>query len=269
MANLLKNRIFLIILGIILLFVVLNFVIPKKYFLNPLRNFSLRVLTPITRVFYRGGDRTSGFFANISQIRRLSDEKSELERKNAKLEVENSKLKELEKINEILRAELGLKQELKNIELAEAEVIGRSPTNLSGSYILNKGSRDGLKEGMPVVSEMFLLGKLTEVDSNFSRVTLIVDQSSVVNVEVEETRATGILRGEVGFNLKIESVPQESKLKVGQRIITSGLGGTMPKGLIVGEIAEVVSSSSEIFQEARVKPAANFNHLEMVFIIKN
>lgn len=268
MVRLLKNRIFLIVIVVILLFVILNFIIPKKYLLNPMRNFFFEITMPITKIFYKGGDKTGGLFDRISEIRRMSDEKAQLEKKNVELTLENSELKEIKRENDILRAELGLKQELKDKELVAADIIGRGPTDASASYIINKGKSDGLGEGMPVVSGQMLLGKLTEVDNNFSRVTLIVDPSSIVNVEVQETRAQAVIKGEVGSNLKINSVPQESKLIIGQRIITSGLGGTMPKGLVIGEVAEIVSPESEIFQSGRVNPAADFNHLEIVFVIK-
>lgn len=268
MNRIFKNRIVLIIAIIFFLFVILNFIIPRKYFLDPFRNFVFRLSTPLTSVFYRGGTKSSGFFDKIRQIRRLTDEKSELEKKNAELVLENSKLKEVEAENEALRDELGLKKELGEKEFVAADIIGRGPMEVSGSFIINKGKKDGLNDGMPVVSGNMLLGKLTEVNNDFSRLTLIIDQSSVVNVMVQETRAPGIIKGEVGFNLKIDSVPQEFPLEVGQRIITSGLGGTMPKGLIVGEVSEILSPESEIFQSARIKPAADFNHLEIVFIIK-
>jgi len=268
MTNLLKNRIFLIVAGIIFLFIIINFIIPAKYLLNPMRNLVFRLTVPITGTFFKGGDRTQGFFGKLGEIRSLSDEKSALEKRNAELTIENTKLKEVAAENEALRQEIGLKQTMPSSELVLAQIIGRGPSNLSGSYLLNKGKNDGLETGMPVVSGQYLLGRLTEVESNFSRLTLIVDPSSVINVEVQESRANGILKGEAGFNLSIESVPQEQPLTIGQRIITSGLGGTMPKGLIVGAVAEIISSASEIFQSGRIKPAADFNHLEAVFIIK-
>jgi rod shape-determining protein MreC len=135
--------------------------------------------------------------------------------------------------------------------------------------LINKGSRDGLKESMPVVSSNMLLGRLSGVDSDYSKVLLLTDPSSVVNVLVEESRANGILRGEVGFNLKIESVSQDAPLLKGQRILTSGLGGTLPKGLIIGEVDEVISPKSEIFQSASIKPAVDFNNLEIIFVLKS
>lgn len=268
MSKLFKNRIFLISTGIIFLFIILNFIIPPKYFLDPFRNLVFRLSTPVTRIFYKGGTRTGGFFYNLGQIKNISDEKSKLEKSNAELELENSKLKGVLKENEALRAELGLKEKLNDQELVAAEIIGRGPGNSGGSLILSKGKKDGLKEDLPVVASGRLLGKLAEVSDDYSRLILIVDESSVVNAMVEETRAAGVIKGEVGFNLIIDSISQESPLKVGQRVITSGLGGTMPKGLIIGEVAEILSPQSEIFQSARIKPAADFNHLEIVFIIK-
>jgi len=252
----------------IVIFALLNIIIPDKYLSSPLRNIFYQIISPLTSSLYKGGDSTSGFFSQISEIKRLSDEKSSLEKEVAELINENSKLRELERENEILKNQLGLKEEQKDLEFIAADVIGRGPTNISNTLLLNKGSDDGLADGMPVVTGSMLLGKLTDVSSDHSRVLLIVDPASVVNVMVQETRAAGVLKGEAGFNLKIESVPQEAPLKKGQRIITSGLGGTLPKGLIVGEVDSLVSSESEIFQSARIKPYADFNHLELVFIIK-
>ncbi len=182
---------------------------------------------------------------------------------------ENTKLREVEQENKTLRNQLGLKEQLKDLEFTAADIIGRGPSNISNILLINKGSRDGLQAGMPVVSSNMLLGRLSEINSNYSKVLLLTDPSSVVNILVEESRATGVLKGEVGFNLKIESVSQDAPLLKGQRIITSGLGGTLPKGLIIGEVEEIISPKSDIFQSARIKPAADFNHLEMVFVIKN
>lgn len=269
MQKFFKNRIFIYVAIFVAIFVLLNIIIPEKYLSAPIRNAFYKIISPLASSLYKGGESSGGFLDRISKIRRLDEEKSNLEKKVAELITENSKLHELERENELLKNQLGLKEELKNSEFIAADVIGRGPTNISNTLLLNKGSDNGLAEGMPVVTNNMLLGKLTDVSSDHSRVLLIVDPASVINVMVQETRAAGILKGEAGFNLKIESVPQEAPLKKGQRIVTSGLGGTLPKGLIIGEAEEIKSSESEIFQSARVKPYADFNHLEVVFIIKS
>lgn len=268
MYKLLKNRYLQIIIVLVVLFVLLNFIIPEKYFLSPVRNIFLKITSPVVSLMYSGGDRTHGFFSQLGRIKSLSQENEELERKIAKLLIENSEIQETKRENEILRSQLDLKKEFKELELIAAEIIGRGPSNISSNLIIGEGSSGGISRGMPVVSGNMLIGKIDEVESDFSRVLLIVDPGSVVNVMIQESRAIGVLKGETGFNLVVESIPQEVELKKGQRIVTSGLGGTFPKGLVIGEIDEIKSPKSDIFQSANVRPVADFNHLEIIFVIK-
>jgi len=213
--------------------------------------------------------KSSAFFSGLKNIKNLAKENEDLEKKVLELQVENSRLKEVELTNQKLRQQLGLKEKMKDLELVSAEVVSFGGGTISAEIWLNRGKKDGISLGAAVISNRCLLGKITELESDFSKVTLITDPSSVVNVILQDKRATGVVKGKVGFNLVMESIPPGIELKPGERIITSGLGETLPRGLIVGEIEKVTSSKSDLFQTAEIKSPLDFSLLELVFVIKS
>jgi rod shape-determining protein MreC len=229
-----------------------------NFLINPLKNFSGQIAY-----------KTENFWLTLKDIRKLTQVNRELEKENLKLIEENSHLKEVENENKILRSQLIFTQEKPEYKLVPAEVIGRDPSNFLQFMTINKGTNDGLKKDMPVVSEGYLLGKITEVDAKNAKVFLITNPSSVVNAMIQESRATGIVKGALGYALTIEAISQDAKVKVGNLVITSGLGGTYPKGLIIGKIDQVEEKQSEIFKKATIKPFIDYTFLEVVFVIAN
>jgi rod shape-determining protein MreC len=118
-----------------------------------------------------------------------------------------------------------------------------------------------------VVSEDILIGYLAEVNLTSSRVSLITNPNSAVPVLMQESRASGLVRGAIGYGLVLEDVTKDSPLKEGENIITSGLGGQYPRGLLVGKLEKVISSPADLFQKASVKMLIEIEKLERVFVI--
>ena len=266
--KLLKNRVLLLTIVIIVLFILLNFILPERFLLSPTRNFFLKIFSPLASRSYSSSNKTSSFLSGLKNLKNLSFENEELKREVIALKLENSRLKEVDYLNSKLKEQLGLKDKEGSLDLISASVISHGSSGLSSEIWLSAGKSDGVTLGEAVVSNEFLIGKITEVENDFSKVTLIVDPNSVVNVILQDSRATGIVRGGVGFNLHLESVPPETNLKKGDKVITSGLGKTLPKGLIVGDIEKVTSSRSDLFQTAEIKSQLDFASLELVFIVK-
>jgi rod shape-determining protein MreC len=185
------------------------------------------------------------------------------------LESKNSKLAELEAQNEILRKQLGIGKLNNKKDLIAGQVIGSSPTSFREVLVVDKGRNDGVKKGDSVVSNKFLLGKVEKVYPHSSHIQLITSTDSVVNGLIQETRARGIVKGQIGYGLKMESIPKQAKIEAGQRVITSGLGGGFPKGLIIGYIDETISSEGDIFSSANLTNPINFYDLEIVFILSD
>lgn len=252
----------------ILLIIFLSFIIPRPYFLDPAKSVFAAIFTPIQQLVSSGVSNVRNFFEKIEQIRDLSSEVDRLQEENKKLIAEKVQLIEHEKENEVLRKQLEFSTEHPEFHLELAQVIGRDPNNLLQYLTINKGQRDGIRKDMPVIYEGFLIGKITETNAFSSKVFLITNPSSVVNAMVQGSRANGLVRGQLGYGLILENVSQDVAIEIGDYVITSGLGN-MPKGLIVGQVEQVESIQSELFQKASLKPVIDFTHLETIFVIKD
>jgi len=148
-----------------------------------------------------------------------------------------------------------------------ASVIGRDPSPFLHYIIIDRGSADGIRRGMPVVTDQGLVGRVDAVISNAARVQLIPDPSSAVNVRLEETERDVVLVGSVSGDLSLDLVAQDVTLEPGDLLLTSGLGGSYPPDLIVGQILNVRKRDSDIFQQASVQPVVDFASLKIVLIV--
>ncbi len=251
---------------ILVAFIAISLILPKKYFWGPTKGVFSAVVAPVQGGLFRGANSVSDFLSTIVRISQLARENEELKKERDRLLAEKVRLIELEKENEILREQLGFQQKAA-FKLIPAEVIAKEPTNIQESIVINVGKNGGAIEGMPVISSDMLVGKISEVNFTSSHVTLITNPNSIINVMLQESRANGLARGQLGYGLVMESIPQDVKINVSDLVVTSGLGGNFPKGLLMGEVSEIISKQSEIFQSAILRPVLDFSKLELVFII--
>ena len=207
------------------------------------------------------------FFSGLASVHQLLSENQRLQGRVRQLEAEQAALKEMERENADLKKQLGYLPQNNKKHYLPAYIIGKNPTISPQFLIIDKGSRDGLKIGQSVVSEDILIGYLAEVNLTSSRVSLITNPNSAVPVLMQESRASGLVRGAIGYGLVLEDVTKDSPLKEGENIITSGLGGQYPRGLLVGKLEKVISSPADLFQKASVKMLIEIEKLERVFVI--
>lgn len=154
-------------------------------------------------------------------------------------------------------------------EYRAASVIGRDPSPFMQYIIINRGSGDGLARGMPVVTNRGLVGRVDAVLDQASRVQLITDLASSVNVHLKTSNTDGVLRGSVTGDLVIDSLSQDIEIQVGDIVLTSGLGGGFPPDLVAGQVAAVRRLPAELFQQAALQPAVDFQQLQIVLVISN
>ncbi len=148
-----------------------------------------------------------------------------------------------------------------------ASVIGRDPSPFLRYIIIDKGSNDGLRRGMPVVTDQGLVGRVDAVISTAARVQLITDPASAVNVRLENADKEAILTGSISGDLTLELLPQELTIIIGDVVLTSGLGGGYPPDLIVGQVLSVRKRDADLFQQAVVQSIVDFTQLKIVLII--
>jgi rod shape-determining protein MreC len=150
-----------------------------------------------------------------------------------------------------------------------AAVIGQDPSPFLHYVIINRGSNDGIRRGMPVVTDQGLIGRVDAVIADASRVQLITDAASSVNVRLQNAETDASLVGSVTGDVTLELIPQNITVERGDLVLTSGLGGGYPPDLIVGQVLNVRSRDFDLFQQATVQPVVDFNRLQLVLVIVN
>ena len=208
-------------------------------------------------------DRLSKSLTNLRNYRNLQQRVTELELITQSLIVENLRLKEVERENQRLPA-----FELRGGQII-ARVIGQNATNFLNVAMIDLGSRHGIRVGMPVVNEQGLVGRIYTVTATTSKVLLITDPSSTVNTILQASRLTGIVNGVPGSDPVMGFIPQGTEVGVGEVVLTSGMGGSFPKGIPIGQVVDVRQRDVNVFQEAVVRPTVNFGRLEFVMVVTN
>lgn len=149
-----------------------------------------------------------------------------------------------------------------------ADVIGQDTNPAIESILIDKGVEDGVRTGMPVESARGLVGQIYRASNNASQVALLTETASAIPVRLGTTRATGILRGAGrGALPTIDWIDLQYVVEVGELVMTSGLGGKFPAGMVIGRVVQVERNEAELFQRAVVQPAVDFRTLETVFVV--
>jgi rod shape-determining protein MreC len=196
-----------------------------------------------------------------------------LEAENRRLRKENHLLE-----NQLVRYREGYLEALrlqKILKLREqfdttqviAEVIDREQSPVFKSILIDKGTVHGLKVGLPVLSDQAIAGRITECSWHISRIMLIVDVNSNVSVLLQRSRTHGVLQGAGAAGCRLKYVSKTEDVKVGDTVISSGLGGIFPKGIILGMVAAVDKKEGGFFQRIDVHPSVDFGKLEEVVVL--
>jgi len=261
------------VLIILILLGLAGIVLDRNEDLQPIEDLALRLVIPVQGKLTSLGNDISDLTQTTRDLRELRRRNEELQGLADSLMIENVRLKEVESENETLRRLLGFIQANPTHSYKAAEVqgrvIGRDPSNFLSYLIIDSGSQQGIEKGMPVVTERGLVGRITDVGSNWAKVMLIIDPSSSVNALIQTSRATGVVEGQVGGSLVMKYIPQGDTVNVNDIVLTSGLGGNFPKMLIIGQVTAVHQRDIEMFQQAHIQPTVDFNNLEIVLVITN
>jgi rod shape-determining protein MreC len=224
------------------------------------------VQSPVTSV----SSAVSGYFDRFVTLRSAQDENAQLKQKIQELEVELQGKQDLSNENERLKNLLQLKQESKS-QVLPAKIIGRDPSNWFNDSIINRGTADGVKLYMPIVSNGGLIGRVTAVSLLTSQITLVTDERSGVGAivgEVGASNALGVVNGIKDKELlEMRYVPGYVELKVGDIVYTTGQDGIYPAGLKIGEIVEVRTGSATVPHTIYIQPSAKISSMQEVAVL--
>lgn len=207
------------------------------------------------------------FVLDVRNVYLENQRLKELVDKFAGLELE---LYEIRQENLRLRGLLEFKEGVE-FEMEPAQVIGRNPSSWFSTLTINRGSRDGIKVDMPVLTNQGLVGKIVSVYPSYAKVQLLISPDSGISAIVQRTRDNGVLIGlsnPTGY-AQITRLHQKADIQVGDIIISSPLTGIYPKGIAIGRVVEVMDDPVSLERSALVKPEVDFDRLEEVLIIVN
>ncbi|MCB0046700.1 MAG: rod shape-determining protein MreC [Caldilineaceae bacterium] len=241
--------------------------------LQPLQSAITQFTSPAQTSSSGAAASVNEMITTLTELRSLRRRAAELEQINANLQVENFRLREVERENQDLRTLLAFAETRPGLELRGAQivarVIGQESNNFLDFIMLDLGAEHGIEVGMPVLTDQGLVGRISEVTNTTSKVLLITDSSSAVNAILQSSRVSGVVRGNPGGNLLMDYIPQGVLYSVGEIVLTSGLGGNFPKGIPIGQVIQINQRDIDVFQQAVVRPTVDFSSLELVMVVTN
>jgi rod shape-determining protein MreC len=252
----------MMLMGLGLLLVFAN----AKGWLGPGKTVVMALMQPAARAFGGAGSGLGSWMDTVGNLRNLASDNFRLEREVAELRQRLSEDAELRQQNEALKKQLSF-SEAQPKKLIPAEVIGYQPDNFRQFITVRQGSQHGIAVGMAVISEGSLVGKVSDVTATTAKVFLVTDPNFRVNGMAQEGRALGTVRGQIGSGFIMEKIAQNESIKPGETIVTSGLGGEVPKGLIIGRVESVNQRDNAVFQSAQLTSSIKFSRLELVFVV--
>ncbi len=229
--------------------------------LSPLfRNAVNSILTPLKGFAYDAVESLDGYAQYVYNFDKLVEENTRLKEEIDELKEEVYKSRELQEQYEWISEYLELKMQRNDFKFVDADVCGGESGNYSSVYMLDVGTADGIEKNMTVLSSGVVLGYISEVGKNWSKVTSILEASASVGVFVERSGVMGVLEGEYSLSrdgiCRMNYLEENADIKVGDRIVTSGYGSVYPRGLIVGYVESIENNEFSRTVVAYVRPEA-------------
>ncbi|MGL4820072.1 MAG: rod shape-determining protein MreC [Bacilli bacterium] len=273
MSRFFKKRFLLGLVAIVILAALVGISVTNRKQLTWPEQFLKDSIGFVQDVFQKPAEAVVGFFENISHIQNTYEENKVLKKHLDEYTELYVRVKELEKQNAEYKKLLGKEASLTDYDRINASVITRNPDAWNDLIMIDKGETDGVEKDMAVITADGLIGKVKSVSQFTATIQLISsrDRTNKITAVVQsDKRIFGLVEGydEEKQMLVFQKIPAENKVKKGQMVVSSGLGGVFPRGLIIGRIQSVELDSYGLTQTAFVEPAANIYDLNEVIVVK-
>ncbi|HDX9579169.1 rod shape-determining protein MreC [Bacillus cytotoxicus] len=269
----LNKRLIVLLVSIILLVALIGISLKERKNLTWPEQFVKDTVGVVERVFQKPANYVAGFFENVEDVKRTYEENKELKSKIDKYAELSVKVKELEKENAEFRDMLDKKDTLRDFNPIQATVIARNPDKWNDLIGIDKGAQQGIQKDAAVITSKGLIGKVKSVSQFTSTVELIssLNRTNRISAVVRgDSNVFGLIEGydKEKQQLVFTKIPSGVKVEKDQTVVTSGLGGVFPDGLVIGQIVEVTADEYGLTQTAYIKPAADLNDVNNVMVAK-
>ena len=253
-----KGRFFYIITTLALIFTIVPTVLSSMGLGFIFRDMVGVVLTPAQKLFNYATEGIDGFVSYFYKFDELVEENTRLREEVSSLQ---TKIYDSAEVEEMYN----------DFQFLAATVTGRESGNYSKILTLDVGSGAGVSVGMPIITAEGIVGQVTEVGYNWSKVTTIIEANSSVGAYIEKTKDAGICSGSFALSangmLEMLYLPADAKVEVGDRVLSTGYGSIYPRGLVVGYIEEVALNDYSRSLDVKVKTAVNLSEITNVMVI--
>jgi len=235
--------------------------------LSPFEEVLAVPLNAISGVFNRFALAVNDYTTRFNDVQTLQARIADLEEALALYQTELVEAREIVSDYERLTSLLDYRNSVLDQETITADVIGVDVGGGLRTIAINRGTRDGIAVGMPVVTGQGLVGRVIQISANAARVMLVTEPTSAVSARLQTTRVEGSVVGLASGNLLMELIPLDSSVREGDLVMTSGLGGNFPPDVVIGQVTSVRPSERGLYQEAQVRSLVNFDTLEFVLVV--
>lgn len=226
----------------------------------------LEVMAPGQRLASSLVGSLNGVMHGYTDLVNVREENLELRRQLTALENQRARMLELEAENRRLGDLLELRDALE-MKATAVDVIGTDASAVSRTLVIGQGSHSSFRRGMAVIAMEGVVGKIIEVAPDAARVLLIDDHNSALEALDQRSRARGIIAGVIDDGLTMKYVDRSEDIKTGDTVVTSGMDGIYPRGLLVGEVVRVSQDGPGMFLNVEVRPAVDFRRLEQLLVL--
>ncbi len=251
---------------VVISLIILSYSVKQPTSVGFFRELILETAAPLAGMITVSFKDIAGVWKRYILLVGLEDENGRLKRDNALLIQEINRYREGYLENIRLQKLLSLKERTNHHTIA-ATVIGKDQTSIVKTILINKGTSHGLRLDLPVIADQGVVGRIVETSAHVSRVLLLIDENSNSDALIQESRIQGILQGAASLGCSLKYVPKTETVSVGNIVVTSGLSGLFPKGLLLGVVKNVEKTDSGLFQQIAVAPFVDFSKLEEVMVI--
>jgi|GEM_PF-645020 len=238
-----------------------------KGWLDPVRNVFLQAPRPVVYLVRNTTAPVRNFFSTIYHLHRLVDENAALTKKVYGLEHDLVLLDQTQKENEALRKELGFAKNFSQ-QLIPCSVISKNPFGFTDSFVMDCGQDRGVVEGLAVVSQGYLVGKVVYSSKNSSTALLVTSSRFSTDARLSKTGKEAVARGSFGSGIVLDQLSQGDAVEKGWLVVTAGINEMVPKDILIGEVGDVISDPGDLFKKATLLSPMDFNNLDFVFVVK-